>query len=286
MMNSKTLFRDFVKGIELLESRDEIQSMAYLVFENILGLTKTAILAEESVDLSETIRNRLEEIVARINRFEPVQYILGESFFYGRSFGVNPAVLIPRPETEELVRLVINFVRKTNKKNCRILDIGTGSGCIAIALKNKLRVAEVWACDISDQALNIARINADALHATIDFVPLNFLDPEQRKQLPNVDVIVSNPPYVPQNEKAEMKKNVAEHEPLTSLFVPGDDPLIFYKAIAEFGMEKLSKGGSIYVEIHENLGELVKNLFLSKGYRSVELRKDMQGKDRMVKVIN
>ena len=116
-MNSKTLFRDFVKGIELLESRDEIQSMAYLVFENIFSLTKTAILGEENVNVTDAIRSRLDEVVARINRFEPVQYILGEAYFYGRSFNVNPAVLIPRPETEELVSLVIDFVSKSNRKN-------------------------------------------------------------------------------------------------------------------------------------------------------------------------
>ena len=153
MMNSKTLFRDFVNGIELLESRDEIQSMAYLVFENILGLTKTAILAEESVNLSQAIRNRLDEIVARINRFEPVQYILGEGYFYGRSFNVNPAVLIPRPETEELVRLVIDFVRKSNRKNYRVLDIGTGSGCIAITLALELNDIEVFGTDISAEGV-------------------------------------------------------------------------------------------------------------------------------------
>jgi release factor glutamine methyltransferase len=168
----------------------------------------------------------------------------------------------------------------------KILDVGTGSGCIAIALKNKLPLSEVWACDISDQALNIARINADALQATIDFVPLNFLDPGQRRQLPNVDVIVSNPPYVPQNEKTEMKRNAVEYEPSTALFVTDDDPLIFYKAIAEFGREKLNKGGRIYAEIHENLGEPVKGLFLSEGYQTVQLKKDLQEKDRMIKAIN
>ena len=160
MMNSKTLFLDFVKGIELLESRDEIQSIAYLVFENIFGLTKTAILAEESVNLDQAIRNRLDEIVARINRFEPVQYILGESFFYGRRFKVNPAVLIPRPETEELVRLVINFVRKSNRKNYRVLDIGTGSGCIAITLALELSDTEVFGTDTSAAALVTASANA------------------------------------------------------------------------------------------------------------------------------
>jgi release factor glutamine methyltransferase len=144
----------------------------------------------------------------------------------------------------------------------------------------------MWACDVSDEALNVARLNADTLHATIDFVPLNFLDANQRKQLPVVDVIVSNPPYVPKNETREMKKNVVEHEPSTALFVPDNDPMIFYKVIAEFGGERLNKGGSIYAEMHENYGQQVKDLFLSKGYQTIQLKKDLQGKDRMIKTVN
>src|SRR5262249_53956198 len=129
-------------------------------------------------------------------------------------------------------------------------------------------------------------LNADTLHTTIDFVPFNFLDPDQRKQLPGVDVIVSNPPYVPQPEKKEMRKNVAEYEPSTALFVPDNDPLIFYKAIAEFGKEKLNKGGMIYAEIHENLGEQTRDLFLSEGFQTIHLKKDLQGKNRMIKATN
>jgi len=162
--------------------------------------------------------------------------------------------------------------------------VGTGSGCIAIALKNKIPNAEIWGCDVSVEALNVARMNADALNATIDFVPLDFLDPDQRKQLPHVDIIVSNPPYVPQSDKNEMKKNVLEFEPATALFVPDNDSLVFYNAIADFGKEKLNGNGNIYVEIHENLGEQVKNLFKLKGYSFAELRKDIQGKDRMIKI--
>ena len=207
MMNSKTLFRDFVNGIELLESRDEIQSMAYLVFENILGLTKTAILAEESVNLNQAIRNRLDEIVARINRFEPVQYILGESFFYGRSFKVNPAVLIPRPETEELVRLVINFVRKSNRKNYRVLDIGTGSGCIAITLALELNDIEVFGTDTSAEGLVTASANAQKLKASVKYLNHDVLN----SKLPfSIDIIASNPPYIGWDEFNTMSKNVVE----------------------------------------------------------------------------
>jgi len=172
------------------------------------------------------------------------------------------------------------------RANLKLLDIGTGSGCIAVALKNKLGNIEMWACDVADEALNVARINADVLKAPIDFVPLNFLDRGQRKQLPHVDIIVSNPPYIPQHEKMQMNKNVAEYEPSTALFVPDNDPLVFYKAITEFGSEKLNKGGSIYIEIHENFGEQIKNLFLSEGYQTVHLKKDLQEKDRLIKATN
>ena len=169
--------------------------------------------------------------------------------------------------------------------NSKLLDVGTGSGCIAIALKAALSKVEMWACDISDEALNIARMNADSLHATIDFVPMNFLDAEQRKQLPRIDLLVSNPPYVPQRDAAEIRKNVIEFEPPTSLFVPDHDVTIFYKAIADFGTEKLNDGGCIYVEIHESFGLEVKKVFQHHGYSCVELRKDLQGKDRMMKAV-
>ena len=159
--------------------------------------------------MSNAQKNLLESSIFRLQKHEPIQYIINEAWFAGMRFYVDKNVLIPRPETEELVEWVVEEYRMQNAE-LRILDVGTGSGCIAITLKNKLPGAEVWACDISDQALNIARINADALHATIDLVPLNFLDPDQRQQLPGIDVIVSNPPYVPQNERVEMKKNVVE----------------------------------------------------------------------------
>ena len=255
------------------------------MIESITKLPRSERIIKRDDALSNAQKNLLESSIFRLQKHEPIQYIINEAWFAGMRFYVDKNVLIPRPETEELVEWVVEEYRMQNAE-LRILDVGTGSGCIAITLKNKLPGAEVWACDISDQALNIARINADALHATIDLVPLNFLDPDQRQQLPGIDVIVSNPPYVPQNERVEMKKNVVEYEPSTALFVTDDDPLIFYKAIAEFGREKLNKGGSIYAEIHEDLGQAIKYLFLSEGYQTVQLKKDLQQKDRMIKAIN
>ena len=284
--------KEIIKNIRNIYEQNEANNIAELLVESITKLPRSERIIKATEALSIAQKNLLHSSISRLLKHEPIQYIINEAWFSGIRFYVDRNVLIPRPETEELVEWIVEEYRMQNIEDriqnteFRILDVGTGSGCIAIALKNKLPMAGVWACDISDEALNIARINADALHATIDFVSLNFLDPDQRKQLPNVDVIVSNPPYVPQNEKTEMKKNVVEYEPSTAFFVPDDDPLVFYKAIVEFGQEKLNKGGSIYAEMHEDLGELVKNLFRSKGFDSIELKKDLQGKDRMIKVVN
>jgi release factor glutamine methyltransferase len=168
--------------------------------------------------------------------------------------------------------------------NFRILDIGSGSGCIPIALKKKLQRAEVWSCDVSEAALQVAKKNAETLNAEVHFLLLDFLNEEKRKQLPSFDIIISNPPYVPEKDKEQMQPNVLKYEPHTALFVPDNDTLVFYKAIAEFGKDHLNPGGTIYAEIHENLGEAISILFNSKDYET-EIKKDMQGKERMMKAI-
>jgi release factor glutamine methyltransferase len=280
MMNSKTLFRDFVKGIRLQESGDEIQSMAYLVFENIFGLTKTSILAEKEVKVTPAIQNRLDEIAVRINRFEPIQYILGESFFFGRYFSVNPDVLIPRPETEELVQLVIDFVRKFNKRNCRLMDIGTGSGCIAITLSLELESVETFGTDTSTEALLTASANARKLNANVQFLKHDILN----KKLPfPIDVIVSNPPYIAWNEISTMSKNVVEFEPKTALFVDSSEPLLFYKALVTRAQESLARGGLLACEINERFGKEVQRLYVANNFHEVEIIQDAFGKDRIVK---
>jgi release factor glutamine methyltransferase len=166
----------------------------------------------------------------------------------------------------------------------KILDVGTGSGCIALALKKNMPKAEVWACDISDDALNVVRRNGSELDIRVDFVGLNFLDKSQTRQLPTVDIVVSNPPYIPLNDKEKMHPNVVDYEPHTALFVSNEEAVIFYKALAEFGKDRLYKNGSIYAEIHEDLAKEVIDVFEKEGYK-VELRKDMQEKNRMIKVI-
>jgi release factor glutamine methyltransferase len=277
--------RKITDGIKNIYKKGEADSITEIVMEHITRWSRLERILHKDVPLSLTQRNLLAQIIQRLQEHEPVQYIINEAWFAGMIFYVDKNVLIPRPETEELVEWVVKDCGQQPGDNQKIIDIGTGSGCIAITLKSRLPAIEVWACDVSDEAINVARMNADALNTTIDFVPLNFLDPQQRKQLPQVDIIVSNPPYVPEKDKMEMKKNVVEYEPTAALFVPDNDPLVFYNAIADFGKEKLNNGGSIYVEIHETLGERVKNLFQSKGYSSVELTKDLQEKDRMIKIV-
>ena len=275
----------------------EASNIASLVLENITGLSRADRLTKKEDRLIVQQLHHLTEIHHRLLHHEPLQYALGEAYFYGLKLFVDKHVLIPRPETEELVDWIIKDV-KTSGKNVfgrkefeadettqlKILDVGTGSGCIALALKKTMPKADVWGCDVSDDALNIARRNGSELDIRVDFVGLDFLNEAQTKQLPTVDIIVSNPPYIPLSNKENMHPNVIDYEPHTALFVPNEEALIFYRALAEFGKHRLYNNGCIYAEIHEDLGKDVTVLFQKEGYY-VELRKDMQGKDRMVKVI-
>jgi release factor glutamine methyltransferase len=217
----------------------------------------------------------------RLLQQEPVQYILQQAWFGKYKFYVDKNVLIPRPETEELVEWIIeDAIARTEK--IRVLDIGTGSGCIPISLKKRMPAAEVWAIDISEGALEVAKRNASTIGADIHFLQLDMLDSLQWTSLPAFDIIVSNPPYIPENNKAAMLPNVLQYEPAIALFVPDEDALLFYKAITAFAKTHLQKKGLLYFEIHEDLGESVAELLQAEGF-SAEIRKDMQQKDRMVK---
>jgi release factor glutamine methyltransferase len=273
----------------------EAAKMASMVLEKITGMDpgKRKLHREDPLNVHQL--HQLTEIQQRLHHHEPVQYVLGEAWFYDFPLFVDKNVLIPRPETEELVDWIIKDTKVSGKdvfeKSAtdadqttvlKIMDVGTGSGCIAIALKRKMPRAEVWGCDASEGALNIARRNASDLDTRVDFVGLNFLNDAERHQLPSIDVLVSNPPYIPIREKNKMDRNVVQYEPHQALFVPDEDPLIFYKALAQFAKERLHAGGSIYLEIHEDLGLDVVRLYKQEGYHT-ELKTDMQGKDRMVK---
>jgi len=282
-MTTKEAEIDLISRLKDIYAPGEAGSISDLVLENITGIKRPDRLSAKQILLTPEQEEKFHAITNRLLTHEPIQYVLNEAWFCGLKFYVDNNVLIPRPETEELVEWIIS--------NCRfpvdalkILDIGSGSGCIPVSLKRRIRKAEVWGCDISDEALVVARRNADTLGTAIDFVQLDFLEAAQRKQLPAFDVIVSNPPYVPQKDSASMSRNVREYEPHRALFVPDNDPLIFYKAIAEFGKTHLHKEGSIYTEIHEDLGEKLLEMFRSAGYEC-EMKKDMQEKDRMIKAV-
>lgn len=273
----------------------EASNIADLVLENLSGLSRVDRLTKKEERLVVQQLHHLTEIHHRLLHHEPIQYALGEAHFYGLKLFVDKHVLIPRPETEELVDWIINDVRASGKNvfekkefeadettQLKILDVGTGSGCIALALKKTMPKAEVWGCDISDNALNIARRNGSETDIRVDFIALDFLDEAQNKQLPTVDIIVSNPPYIPLKNKVDMHPNVVDYEPHTALFVPNEESLIFYSALAEFGKHRLYENGNIYAEIHEDMGKEAIDLFEKEGY-TVELRKDIQGKERMIK---
>lgn len=264
----------------------EASAITDLVMEKLTGSIKTERMLYKDELLQKEETNQLHEITNRLLQHEPVQYILNEAWFCGHKFNVDQNVLIPRPETEELVEWIINTPIAIGGKfpvdTLRILDIGTGSGCIPISLKKRIRKAEVWSCDVSETAIEIAQKNAESLGTELKLLHLDFLDQNNWSKFPSFDIIVSNPPYVPEKDKHEMQLNVLKYEPHTALFVPDNDPLLFYRAIAEFGKTHLKPGGNIFLEIHESLGEAVTALYLSKGYQT-ELKKDLQGKSRMVR---
>lgn len=270
-----------LKQLRTIYEEGEASQITDWIMEKITGSIKTERMLYKNEALTTDEEIQLQNYTERLLQHEPVQYVLNESWFFGFKFYVDKNVLIPRPETEELVEWVITNC-KFPVDQLKILDVGSGSGCIPVSLKRRIRRADVWGCDISPGALEVAKRNSALLGADVNFIQLDFLDKQQWEQLPSFDIIVSNPPYVPEKDRETMQPNVLQYEPATALFVPDNDPLLFYKAIAEFGKTHLNKGGSIYTEIHEDLGEATMNVFQSAGYAS-EIKKYMQQKDRMVK---
>lgn len=264
-------------------SDGEASQVTDWVMEHLTGSEKAERMLYKNAAITDKEEDLLHQYTKRLLAHEPVQYVLNESWFCGLKFFVDRNVLIPRPETEELVEWIISNC-KFPVDELKILDIGTGSGCIPIALKRRIRKADVWGCDVSDAALSVAKKNAAALGTEVNFLSLDFLDKNTWSQLPVFDIIVSNPPYVPVKDKESMQLNVLNYEPHRALFVPDNDALVFYKAIAEFGKDHLSKKGTIYLEIHEDRGEATSTLFQTAGYKT-ELKKDMQGKDRILKAV-
>jgi release factor glutamine methyltransferase len=311
----KTAFDDFMGRLKFIYSAGEAAAIAGWVFEVVVGMGQSAIMMNPQVEMAQDKRAELEQYLAELLTHKPVQYVLGEAWFYKMKFAVNEQVLIPRPETEELVEWCVKEVgnkeyRSTNDEvgigngemvvpgesgysfkvagiphssfvNRNLLDIGTGSGCIAIALKKELPALAVTGIDVSEGALLVARQNAVDLGAEVDFMQVDFLDENSWSLLPQFDVIVSNPPYIPLNEKARLDSNVTAHEPHAALFVPDNAPLLFYEKIARFGMEHLKPGGFIMMETHEDYAQQTAELFKGN-YTTVICRKDISGKERMV----
>ena len=259
----------------------EIEGFKRIIFDFVCGWGFTEQVLKKHEIVSPIDFDKIESIVLRLKDYEPIQYILGETEFYGLKLIVNPSVLIPRPETEELVDWVVHS--KLPEK-CTILDVGTGSGCIALAIKNQLKNAKVSGIDISGEAIEIARQNAIENGIEVSFSSANIFNVSSEMN-GKYDVIVSNPPYIRESEKVQMHSNVLNHEPEIALFVPDTDPLRFYIAIAGFAKNNLRENGRLFFEINENLGTEMTDLLVNLGFNQIEIRKDINGKNRMVSCV-
>ena len=289
MQSSKQFYDNLLQQITAYKSQ-EAKEIVFWLMEFYLGLRKIDILSDKSFEKTIDWTN----IIERLNNNEPIQYILGETEFYGRRFLVNDSVLIPRPETEELVKYIVDKQKKqfpVISNQLSILDIGTGSGCIAISIAKELPNFKVSAYDISKKALETAKINAELNKADVTFEKIDILKPSfihsliQYPLRHSFNIIVSNPPYVMKQEIDRMQKNVLDFEPHLALFVEDSEPLIFFQAIANFAFNNLTDNGLVAVEINEALGEETANVFRRKGFSKVEIIKDIHQKDRFVSAV-
>jgi len=252
-----------------------------LIIEKLTGLSRTEIVFNKNTLFSAEQYHEVESFIEKLKKFTPIQYILGETEFFGLRFLVNNSVLIPRPETEELVDWIRN--EHDRNANLNILDIGTGSGCIAVSLNHEFPNASVDGFDISESALVTARGNAILNQVEVNFRQVNILSTPRFDQ--KWDIIVSNPPYIPEQEKSGIQPNVLDNEPHLALFVPDNDPLLFYRHIADFALQHLQPGGKLYFEIHLDAGKSCVDLLNRLEFKDVKLRKDISGNDRMVKAV-
>ena len=277
MTTLQGLFQEYSNKIQKLYPKQEAESLVLWLFESYLGKKRMDILKNETL---ENLPSGLTIAVENLLMGMPIQYILGKGPFYGREFVVSPAVLIPRNETEELVHLII---KENPKEGLHILDIGTGSGCIPVTLALEMKMPTVFGIDISEEALDIAKENADLLQSKVDFIQSDIL----KEELPfeDLDIIVSNPPYVRHSEKNLMHTNVLAYEPHLALFVYDEDPLLFYRIISQKALKTLKSGGKLYFEINEAFGKETKELMERTGFLDVEIFEDLNGRQRMVRGI-
>lgn len=276
------------KRLTPLYDAGEAKAIVRIILEDCFNMTLADALCGGVEALSEVQQKKLEQLMSRLEQGEPVQYVTGSTTFYGRTFHVEPGVLIPRPETEELVRWAVEVLNGLSKESQpSILDIGTGSGCIAISIAKELVNADVEAWDISNEALRIATYNADNLNAKVKFRNQDILSPPKtlslgREGCPFFTAIISNPPYICWQERTAMQHNVLDYEPNTALFVPDNDPLLFYHAIADFAMTSLKTNGWLFFEINPLYADDISTMLMEKGFHDIEVRTDAYGKKRMI----
>jgi release factor glutamine methyltransferase len=282
----KDVIRYFREELKDTYERDELETILKYCFEAFLNVKRASLILKENDTISESELLKFNFAIKDLRKQKPIQYILGEADFYRLKFKVNEHVLIPRPETEELVDLIIKEYQvagsktQDSRQTTNILDIGTGSGCIAVALKKNISNANVSAMDVSKEALLIAKQNAQQNNVDVNFLLQNILSVENWKG--NYDIIVSNPPYICLSEKESLHKNVVEHEPHLALFVNDDDPLLFYKSIAEFALKHLNKNGKLYFEINQAFALESKQILQEKGFKNVEVIKDLNNNYRIL----
>ncbi|MFE3848917.1 peptide chain release factor N(5)-glutamine methyltransferase [Flavobacterium sp. LB3P45] len=280
-MKIKEYRSQFIQELTPIYDAGEAESFFYLVLEEKKQLKRIDLALHPDLNFSEEESVDWNLILEQLKKEIPIQYLLGKTSFYGLDFEVNENVLIPRPETEELVDWIIKSSSESKKsKDLKILDIGTGSGCIAISLAKNIPNSQVYAVDISEKALVTAQKNAELNHVKITFSNQNILDTEDLKQ--QFDIIVSNPPYVRNLEKEEIKKNVLDNEPHLALFVEDNDALIFYRKIAELAQKNLSENGKLFFEINQYLAKEMVELLEKMNFKNIELQKDIYGNDRMI----
>ena len=286
-MRLKDIQDIFHKELDEIYGKNEVDSFFFMLTEDYFGIERFTLALDPDIVITKEQETSIFSALSELRLEKPIQHILGKAHFYGLEFTVNEHTLIPRPETEELITFILEKAKYATNKNLSILDIGTGSGCIAIALKKKLPYAKVFAIDISENALEVAQKNAKDNDVEVQFVQADVLSLNDLHIFKNNDepfhIFVSNPPYVRNLEKAEMRKNVLEYEPDSALFVEDNNPLVFYDKIANLAMKYLKINGSLYFEINQYLGKEMIDLLDGKQFQNIELRKDIFGVDRMLK---
>jgi release factor glutamine methyltransferase len=278
-MTIKEFYTKFISELRTVYPTGEASSIAQIAFDHFIKKSPASLATDGLKEIEPSLVEVLNIALVELLNNVPIQYITGRAWFYNISFAVTDAVLIPRPETEELVLEIIHFLKHQTPK--KILDIGTGSGCIPISIKKNMPSVQISSLDVSAKALDIAKQNAIENNTDINFFQFDFLKDQNYNRLSKYDIIVSNPPYIPLNEKTILDKNVTDYEPHLALFVPDNDRLLFYKKILIFATEHLEEGGRIFLEVHEDFAKETAEIFINSNY-TVIIKKDMQGKERML----